>query len=175
MPPPTGAAPPDNTPGEFGFDFTRFGVRVPAVLVSPLIPAGTIFNVYPRAARRSITPRCSRPSRCAGACPALTARDAAAPDLGEVLTLTTPRTDDPIAGVVAPRSSGANPAAGQVSQLLQLHAQQISNLQVPLDQLHDAPLLANQHTPADLENYIAARTDTWKAARAAGDAPGPRP
>jgi phospholipase C len=34
--PPPGATPPgDGTVGEFGFDFTRFGVRVPAVLVSP--------------------------------------------------------------------------------------------------------------------------------------------
>ena len=45
MPPPAGAVPPDDSPGEFGFDFTRFGVRVPAVLVSPLIPAGTGFRV----------------------------------------------------------------------------------------------------------------------------------
>jgi phospholipase C len=30
MPPPWGATPPDNTAGEFGFDFTMFGVRVPA-------------------------------------------------------------------------------------------------------------------------------------------------
>ena len=45
MPPPSGAVPPDGTPGESGFDFTRFGVRVPAVLVSPLIPAGTVFRV----------------------------------------------------------------------------------------------------------------------------------
>jgi phospholipase C len=107
--------------------------------------------------------------------PALTARDAAAPDLGGVLTLATPRTDDPLAGVVAPTSSGANPAAGEVSHLLQLHAQQISNLQVPLERLRSAPLLANQHTPADLENYIDSRASTWKTARAEGDAPTGRP
>ena len=29
VPPPSGATPPDNDAGEFGFDFTRFGVRVP--------------------------------------------------------------------------------------------------------------------------------------------------
>ena len=29
VPPPSGATPPDNSVGEFGFDFTRFGVRVP--------------------------------------------------------------------------------------------------------------------------------------------------
>jgi hypothetical protein len=43
--PPSGPMPPDNSAGEFGFDFTRFGVRVPAVLVSPLITPGTVFRV----------------------------------------------------------------------------------------------------------------------------------
>jgi phospholipase C len=31
--------------GEYGFDFKRFGVRVPAVLISPLIAPGTVFRV----------------------------------------------------------------------------------------------------------------------------------
>ena len=44
VPPPSGATPPDSNAGEFGFDFTRFGVRVPAVLVSPLIAPGTVFR-----------------------------------------------------------------------------------------------------------------------------------
>lgn len=172
VPPPAGATPPDGSIGEFGFDFTRFGVRVPAVLVSPLIPAGTIFRVPEgstpidhTAVLKTIEKRWSLP--------ALTARDAAAPDLGAVLTLSTPRTDDPLAGVLAPSSSGANPAAGEVSHLLSLHAQMISDLQLPDDQLTSAPLLENQHTPADLEHYIAARTDTWKAARDSGHAPVP--
>jgi phospholipase C len=43
--PPSGAIPPDHDAGEFGFDFTRFGLRVPAVLVSPLIAPGTVFRV----------------------------------------------------------------------------------------------------------------------------------
>src|ERR1700751_5482985 len=43
--PPNDATPPgDGTVGEFGFDFTRFGLRVPAVLVSPLIAEGTVFR-----------------------------------------------------------------------------------------------------------------------------------
>jgi phospholipase C len=44
VPPPAGAIPPDKDAGEFGFDFTRFGLRVPAVLVSPLIAPGTVFR-----------------------------------------------------------------------------------------------------------------------------------
>jgi phospholipase C len=170
VPPPAGATPPDSTIGEFGFDFTRFGVRVPAVLVSPLIPAGTIYRVPDESTPIDHTSVLKTIEQRWGL-PALTARDAAAPGLGGVLTLTTPRADDPMAGVTAPTSSGQNPAAGQVSHLLQLQAQQVSNLQVPLSQLQDKPLLANQHTPADYQNYIEARTDTWKAARAAGDAP----
>jgi phospholipase C len=44
--PPFGAASPDakSNPGKEGFTFNRFGVRVPAVLVSPWIQAGTVFR-----------------------------------------------------------------------------------------------------------------------------------
>jgi phospholipase C len=44
--PPFGAACPDakSNPGKEGFTFDRFGVRVPAVLVSPWIQAGTVFR-----------------------------------------------------------------------------------------------------------------------------------
>jgi phospholipase C len=103
--------------------------------------------------------------------PALTARDAIAPDLGGALALTTPRTDDPLAGVVAPTTPGPTPAAGEISELQQLHAEQVSNLQVTKQQLRGVPLLANQHTPADLQNYIDVRTGTWQAARDEGEAP----
>jgi phospholipase C len=170
VPPPTGATPPDSTTGEFGFDFTRFGVRVPAVLVSPLIAAGTIYRV-PAGSTPLDHTSVLKTIEQRWSLPALTARDAAAPGLGGALTLTTPRTDDPMAGVTAPTSSGQNPAAGEVSHLQSLQAQQVSDLQVPLSNLQDAPLLPNQHTPADYANYIAARTDTWKAAKAQGDAP----
>ena len=171
VPPPSGAVPPDSSAGEFGFDFTRFGVRVPAVLVSPLIPAGTIYRV-PAGSTPIDHTSVLKTIELRWGLPALTARDAAAPDLSGVLTLTTPRTDDPLAGVVAPTSTGANPAADQVSHLQQLQAQMTSDLPVPAEQLVGEPLLANQRTPADFAHYIAARTSKWKAARAAGQAPG---
>ena len=46
MPPPWGAVAPDpqSDPGEAGFRFDRFGVRVPAILVSPWVHAGTVFR-----------------------------------------------------------------------------------------------------------------------------------
>ena len=169
--PPTNAVAPDNSVGEFGFDFPRFGLRVPAVLVSPLIAPGTIFSA-PAGATPIDHTSVLKTIELRWGLPALTARDAAAPDLSGVLTLTTPRTDDPLAGVVAPTSTGANPAADQVSHLQQLQAQMTSDLPVPAEQLVGEPLLANQRTPADFAHYIAARTSKWKAARAAGQAPG---
>ena len=44
VPPPSTAVPPDDSAGEFGFDFTRFGVRIPALLVSPRNEEGTVFR-----------------------------------------------------------------------------------------------------------------------------------
>ena len=58
------------------------------------------------------------------------ARDAAASGVGEVLTLTTPRTDDPLAGVAVPTSTGKNPALGMPSHLQQVHAELVSELPV---------------------------------------------
>jgi phospholipase C len=46
VPPPWGAVVPDvaSFPGAQGFRFNRFGVRVPAVVISPLIEPGTVFR-----------------------------------------------------------------------------------------------------------------------------------
>ena len=170
VPPPSGATPPDATPGEFGFDFTRFGVRVPAVLVSPLIPAGTVFRV-PAGSTPLDHTSVLKTIQTRWGLPALTARDAAAPDVGDVLSLAAPRTTDLPVNLAAPTSTGANPAAAEVSHLQLANAQLTSELQVPLSELHSAPLLATQQTPADYDHYIAARTATWKAAKASGNAP----
>ncbi len=95
--------PPDNSAGEFGFDFTRFGVRVPAVIVSPWIAEGTVFR--PSGSTLSTTLRSFKTVETRQA-PPLTARDAAAPSLGEVLTLAAARTDDPLSAVTVPQSRG---------------------------------------------------------------------
>jgi phospholipase C len=141
------------------------------VLVSPLIAPGTIFNVPAgttpidhTSVLKTIEQRWSLP--------ALTARDAAAPGLGDVLTLTTPRTDDPIAGVLAPVATGPNPAADDVSHLQQLQAQAIAGLPVPSEQLVGEPALPLQTTPAEFSHYIEARASIWQSAAASGDAPG---
>ena len=42
--PPLGAKKPDRHTGESGFQFNRFGVRVPTLLVSPYVPESTVFR-----------------------------------------------------------------------------------------------------------------------------------
>jgi phospholipase C len=114
--PPWGATPPDSTAGEFGFGFTRFGVRVPTVLVSPLIAPGTVYRVPAGGAPLDHTSILKTVEQ-RWSLPALTARDAAAPAFGDVLTLTAARTDDVLSGVTVPVSGGTSPAAGQLSHL----------------------------------------------------------
>ncbi|MFJ8471286.1 alkaline phosphatase family protein [Kitasatospora sp. NPDC094011] len=130
VPPPAGAAPPDDSVGEFGFDFTRFGVRVPTVLVSPLIAAGTVLHAPAgttpfdhTSILKSVEQRWNLPS--------LTARDAAAPGLGPVITLTTAREDDPLTGVAVPTSTGANPAQTEDSHLSQVYADLVARGCIP--------------------------------------------
>ena len=159
VPPPGGAVPPDSSVGEFGFDFTRFGVRVPAVLVSPLIARGTVFRTTGPVPfdHTSIL----KTVEARWQLPALTARDAAAPDVGDVLTLTEPRTDDPLAGVAVPVSAGNNPAAGTPSHIQQVHARLVSQLPVP----PESGGLLQLRTERDYHEYIRSRTEAWQASR----------
>jgi phospholipase C len=116
VPPPWGATPPDGDAGEFGFGFDRFGVRVPTVLVSPLIEAGTVFRPPAGGPPHDHTSVLATVEQRWGLLP-LTRRDAAAPALGSALTLDSPRADDVLAGVTVPASGSAGPAAGTVSHL----------------------------------------------------------
>jgi phospholipase C len=103
VPPPTGAIAP-NIVGASGFDFTRFGVRVPAVIVSPLIHEGTIMRAPadgPPFDHTSIIATL----RARFGIAALGNRDAVAPSVGSVLALATPRTDDPLANVKPPTAA----------------------------------------------------------------------
>ena len=86
-------APGDAGPGsqynKHGFDFTQLGVRVPAVIVSPLIPEGTIDH---RAYDHSSIPKTLEEIF---GLPHLTARDEAANSVTSLLTLEAPRNDCP--------------------------------------------------------------------------------
>jgi phospholipase C len=168
--PPLGAVPPDNLAGEFGFDFKRFGPRVPTVLVSPLIPAGTVFRVPANGTPldhtsilKTIETRWSLSN--------LTARDAAAPDVGAVLTLSTPRTDDPLAGVTPPTASSQALDVTVPSHLEQVHAELVSELPVPDAAGHVNRTMPVLKTSSDYKSYIRERTEAWKAARASNKPP----
>jgi phospholipase C len=140
--PPWGAAPPDDSAGEFGFDFTRFGIRVPTVLVSPLIPAGTVFRVPDGATPLDHT-SILKTIEARWNLAALTARDAAAEHIGAVLTLSTPRTDDALAGVVVPVSGAVSPAAGRISHLQQVQVDLLAR-EVPAGARVPAPRTAEE-------------------------------
>ena len=159
VPPPWGAATPDNSVGEWGFDFTRFGVRVPALLVSPRIAAGTVCR-----AKRGTIDHTSvlKTIELRWGIDPLTARDKAAPDLGDVLTLAKPRADDPLKDVKIPLSKVVHPKQSQPSVIEKLHASKLSYLPLRNDKgTYD------QHTPPDLSSsasigdYIQSRTAAW--------------
>jgi phospholipase C len=159
--PPSGAVPPDDTPGEFGFDFKRFGIRVPAVLVSPLIAPGTVFRM-PEGTMPIDHTSILKTIEKRWNLPALTARDAAAPDLGAVLTRTDPRTDDPLKGVRVPKPTGKDPAKGRPSHLQKVHTELVSRL--PVDEKHSQgiPHISELSTSADHRAYVQKRTAAWK-------------
>jgi len=155
--PPWGATPPDHSVGEFGFDFTRFGPRVPTVLVSPLIPAGRVL----RAAQG--TPPFDHTGILATiehrwSLPALTARDAAAPHVGDVLSLATPRTDAPLAGVGAPTPPPTpHQMAEQPSHLQQIQAELLASVG---GRAGGPP--TDLHTNRDYQRYIASATPSGR-------------
>ena len=103
VPPPQTVAPgdkptdPENS--RFAFDFTQLGVRVPAIIVSPLIPRGTIdHTVYDH------TSALATLEEIFGVLP-LTERDKHAHPLNHLFSLATPRTDAPLT-LPEPAASG---------------------------------------------------------------------
>lgn len=161
--PPTNAVPPDDSVGEFDdFPFTRFGLRIPAVLISPLIAAGSVFRaksgtIDHTSVLKTIEERWKVPP--------LTARDKAAASLADVLTLKQARSDDPLAGVVVPSSNTLHPNQQQPSELDRIHATRVSQLMVPNDHGtfgHTPPDLS---TSAQVADYIRGRTAAWKQHR----------
>ena len=157
--PPANATPPDTTVGEFGFDFKRFGVRIPALLISPRIAAGTVFRakqgtIDHTSVLKTIQLRWNTEP--------LTKRDSAAPDLGDALTLARPRSDDPLQGVTPPTSDMFHPSSAAPSIIEKIHAYRVSLLPLRNDQgsydRHDPPDLS---TSARIGDYIEARTAAW--------------
>ena len=95
VPPPGGAKNPDaaNPPGQDGFLFNRFGLRVPCVVVNPSIKKGLIARPagYIPFDHTSVIKTVQNCFKLQGS---LTERDKAAPDFSGLLTLDAPRTAD---------------------------------------------------------------------------------
>ena len=95
----------------------------------------------------------------------LTARDAAAQDVGPALTLAAPRTDDPLQGVVVPTAKMPASLAHRPSHLQQVQAQLASQLPVPDSKggtHHELPRL---RTNEDYRGYIRRRMSAWLRGR----------
>jgi phospholipase C len=103
LPPPGAVAPGDTTPGEgnnqYGFTFQQYGPRVPAVIISPLIPGNLIDH---RLYDHSSIPRLMEDLFGLGS---LTGRDANSNRLSQLLSLNSARTDTP-ARLLNPIASG---------------------------------------------------------------------
>src|SRR5437773_1680017 len=79
--PPSDATPPTQGTGDEDFDFTRFGVRVPFVIVSPYIPKGSVIQV-PQGKTFDHTSILATLEKLYNL-PALKNREKVAPDLGD--------------------------------------------------------------------------------------------
>lgn len=112
VPPPAAVPPETPRPGQV-FDFDRYGVRVPAVIVSPYTKAGTILRAAgPQPFDHTSILRTVR--TCFGLQTPLSAREAAAPDLGAALNdaLNLDRAPARL-NVNAPQASGGELQAAQ--------------------------------------------------------------
>jgi phospholipase C len=161
VPPPYGATSPDGLTGEFdSFDFGRFGVRIPAVLVSPRIAKGTVFRaatgtIDHTSVLKTLEERWSLD--------ALTKRDQSAPCLGDAITLANPRTDDPLQKVQAPVSTASPPDSSAPSELEKIHALRVSQLPIPDAHGHYKHQPPTLSTSAAIHDYIEGRMALWDA------------
>jgi phospholipase C len=76
--------------------------------------------------------------------------------VGDVLSLTTPRTDDVLSGVTVPTASGAGPSTGRPSHLQEVQAELISR-RYPAGQSDIPGVVHPQFSEVSLAEYIHAR------------------
>jgi len=93
----------------------------------------------------------------------LTARDRAAPDLGDVLTLAAPRTDDPLEGVEIPVSKDIHPDPSQPTVIDRIHAEKVATLPLRNEQgSYDEHTMPDLSSSAAVGEYIQTRTAAWR-------------
>lgn len=143
-PPP--ATPPGDNPqfngaNRYGFPFDQYGPRVPAVVISPLIPRNTIdHRTYDHSSLLATVERLFNLSP-------LTARDANAADLRSLASLASPRSD-------APTSIALPPELETAHQRVVLDTLET---EIPAATREDELIGADRNLPGFL--YLVARTD----------------
>ncbi|MBV9787760.1 MAG: hypothetical protein JOZ51_06290 [Chloroflexi bacterium] len=147
----------------YGFNFEQYGVRVPAIVVSPLIPQGTVDQtVYDHSSVLKTVEQLFGLN-------ALTQRDAAANSVLSLLSLTTPRTDCPTSlNSPAPLLKAATPPL-TVAEQAQRDAEpvpQYGNLVGALQTLKKTEIELSGGTPQE----IAAINARFQAIQTRGDA-----
>lgn len=169
--PPTGAiAPDDEASLPASFDFTRFGVRVPTVIVSPLIPEGTILRAPAEGPPFDHTSIIAT-LRARFGIAALGKRDAVAPNVGSALTLATPRSGDPLADIKPPTAAdpalqaGSPPVGAAPSSFLEAKTLAAAALPVPAAPIADpGAKVKTLNNAAEQYQFIQQRLTAWRAA-----------
>jgi phospholipase C len=146
VPPPAAISPDDLRPDGFAFD--RYGVRVPAVIVSPWVPAGSVIRPPDGSPPFDHTSILATLRKLFDLGAPLTRRDASAPDLLPALSLPGPdNTGPPSLQVPAPDSTNESVMAA--------HEQPPNHLQQALAEMAS-------HLPAGTIN-VAAHTAALKS------------
>jgi phospholipase C len=145
VPPPAAVAPGDtpqiSSANRYGFTFERYGPRVPAIVISPLVPANLIdHRLYDHASIPATV-------QAAFKLQPMTRRDATANHLLKLVSLTSPRTDAP-ATLPAP----ATPASGESA----MRAAEMS-LPAPAATRAQESIETDRNMPGFL--YVAMRSD----------------
>lgn len=138
---PPGDQPQFKSANEYGFPFDQYGPRVPAVVISPLIPPNTIdHRIYDHSSIPATIERLfnQRP---------LTARDRNALDLRSLASLPAPRTDAPeTVGLLAEHEFAGRP-----------NSLDCLDVETPAATREDEPIELQTSLPGFI--YVAARTD----------------
>jgi phospholipase C len=144
VPPPPAKPPSAMSTSPFNFD--RYGVRVPAIIVSPYIPQGTVLRASGSVPYDHTSIAATLRKRFPAMGPPLSAREAHAPDLDAVLTLSAP--DNP-----GPPHVEALPYDPSPDELAQLRLAPLKSLHKSL--VHIAANLPSISAGADLAAAVA--------------------
>ncbi len=153
--PPTNAVPPDNRKGEFGFDFKRFGVRVPAVIVSPFVKKGSVFHAAPGATPYDHTSILATMRKLLPKLPSFSKRELAAPDLDAVLAGPARKGETPLA--IAPPAPAPALAAKTIAQKQAIASEPLNDLQRTMVELMKQVMLQKAPAAAGKKGLAAAR------------------